>query len=256
MNNLKIEKKVDKKFILKLVFALVIVLSISIGMNIYSLTKINNVQNQIDSIQVEVSDSREANQQVLAMLQEVKRTQEKQNQALMIVFRERAEKKQQKQNVVFLKSAGLTSDTDLSFCSNISVEDMDRIINYYAKHVKGGTRFENKGRAFVTAAKETGLNPIYLFAHAAAESSYGNSYIAREKNNFFGINAVDSDPYGRSSYMGDTVDEGIINGAYWIKRNYYDNGYTTLNEMKDYYATDPNWANTIESIMRTSLTVI
>ena len=216
MNNLKIEKKVDKKFILKLVFALVVVLSISIGMNIYSLTKINNVQNQIDSIQVEVSDSREANQQVLAMLQEVKRTQEKQNQALMIVFRERAEKKQQKQNVVFLKSAGLTSDTDLSFCSNISVEDMDRIINYYAKHVKGGTRFENKGRAFVTAAKETGLNPIYLFAHAAAESSYGNSYIAKEKNNFFGINAVDSDPYGRSSYMGDTVDEGIINGAYWI----------------------------------------
>ena len=68
MNNLKIEKKVDKKFILKLVFALVVVLSISIGMNIYSLTKINNVQNQIDSIQVEVSDSREANQQVLAML--------------------------------------------------------------------------------------------------------------------------------------------------------------------------------------------
>ena len=136
MNNLKIEKKVDKKFILKLVFALVVVLSISIGMNIYSLTKINNVQNQIDSIQVEVSDSREANQQVLAMLQEVKRTQEKQNQALMIVFRERAEKKQQKQNVVFLKSAGLTSDTDLSFCSNISVEDMDRIIKNRTRKVQ------------------------------------------------------------------------------------------------------------------------
>lgn len=255
MNSLKIEK-ISKKFVLRIICILVLILFISIGMNIYSLTKINNVQEQIDSIQVEVSESREANQQVLTMLQEVKKTQEKQNQALMIVFRERAEKKQQEQNIVFLKSAGLTSNTDLSFCSNISVEDMDRIINYYAQHVKGGTRFEHKGSAFVTAAKETGLNPIYLFAHAAAESSYGNSYIAREKNNFFGINAVDSDPYGRSSYMGTTVDEGIINGAYWIKKNYYDNGYTTLNEMKDYYATDPNWANNIESIMKTSLSII
>lgn len=256
MNSLKIEKKISRKFIIRIVCILVLILFISIGMNIYSLTKINNVQEQIDSIQTEVAESREANQQVLAMLQEVKKTQEKQNQALMIVFRKKAEKKQQEQNILFLKSVGMNSNTDLSICSNISVEDMDKIINYYAKHVKGGTRFEHKGSAFVTAAKETGLNPIYLFAHAATESSYGNSHIAIEKNNFFGINAVDSDPYNRSSYMGNSIDEGIIKGAYWIKSNYYDNGYTTLNEMKEYYASDPKWADTIESIMRTSLEII
>ena len=57
--------------------------------------------------------------------------------------------------------------------------------------------------------------------------------------------------------MGDSVEEGIIEGAKWIKANYYDNGYTTLGAMKRAnYATDPNWPYNITNIMNQSLNAL
>lgn len=54
--------------------------------------------------------------------------------------------------------------------------------------------------------------------------------------------------------MGDGVDEGVIAGAMWIKRNYYDQGYTTLAAMKDAgYASNDSWCNNIASIANTSI---
>lgn len=240
------------KYTARVLIVMGVVLLASIAMNIYAITKVNGVQDQISEINQEVSDSKEANEQVLSMLQEVRDNQKKQNEALQIVMKRKAEEKQQKQNIIILKSNGISEYMDLGSNINISVEDMDKIINYYESKVKGGSRFKGKGYVFVQAAKETGLNPVYLYAHAAVESAFGNSYLARTRSNFYGINAWDTNP-DRASTMGDSVDEGIINGAYWIKDNYYDRGYTTLNSMKEYYASDPSWADSITSIANEGL---
>jgi len=46
--------------------------------------------------------------------------------------------------------------------------------------------------------------------------------------------------------MGDNLEEGIINGAKWIKEKYYDKGRTTLNKMKAAgYASDSKWVGNI-----------
>ena len=57
--------------------------------------------------------------------------------------------------------------------------------------------------------------------------------------------------------MGDDVDQGIINGAKWIASNFYNNGYTTLDDMQaGGYATNQEWKYKIQSVMNTSLSVV
>ena len=233
-----------------------LILATSVAINCFSIYKIVDMQQQVDAMHDEVKESKEANEQVLAMLKDIRNVQEKQNKALQVSTQKKKEEETKKNNILLLKSTGIYGDMDLGSYSNLSVEDMDKIIDYYDSMINGGSRFKGKGYVFVEAAKETGLNPVYLFAHAACESSYGNSYLARTRNNFFGINAVDANP-GRADTMGDTVDEGIINGAKWIKSNFYDHGYTTLNSMHEAgYASGESWAKDIQSIANNGLEIL
>ena len=156
--------------------------------------------------------------------------------------------------------AEINSDSNLSSnLTYVTEQDMDEIINYWDRYVKGGTPFKGKGRIFIEASKESGLDPVYILAHAAWESGWGKSTIAEEKHNYFGIAAFDRDPYGYAYHMGDSLDSGIIKGAKWIKENYYDRGYTNLHtmiEMGNYASDNINWINGIVSIMKTSYSII
>ena len=151
---------------------------------------------------------------------------------------------------------GYGYDSDLSNnnpSALLTADDMNKIIDNYSSHVAGGTKFKGHGDIFIKASKESGLNPVYIFAHAAIESSFGNSAIANDRHNYFGINAIDSDP-DKAHAMGESMEDGIINGAKWIKSTYYDKGYTTLNAMKrGGYATDPNWVAKISSVANSSI---
>ena len=141
--------------------------------------------------------------------------------------------------------------TDLAVNRKISVDKMNEIINKTAR-ICGGTPFEGNGDIFIEASEKSGLDPIYIFAHASWESGYGKSSQARNKHNYFGIASFDSSP--NSAYiMGDNMRAGIINGAIWIAENYYKQGQTTLNLMiygkKCYASTKDEWINGILSIM-------
>lgn len=219
-------------------------LVVLIGFNIYLYKHIEDMQNKYEMIQKSTTASMEANKLVLAKLEEIRDEQVKiqEHQAQMMQI-----KSEHQATILQLKSNGMSPYDDLGSCTNLTVEDMNKIIDYYASKC-GGTPFEGRGEIFIKASQQTGLNPIYIFAHASCESGYGNSYLARTKGNYFGINAVDSNP-GAAYHMGDSVEEGIIAGAVWIKRNYYDNGYTTLQSMKDAgYATSDTWVPNINSI--------
>ena len=140
------------------------------------------------------------------------------------------------------------SDLDAGDKVALNADDMNRIIDGWTSHLAEDSVLRGHGEAFIVASRETGLDPVYLLAHAIIESGSGTSYLARTRYNFFGINAVDSNP-GLAYNMGDGVDEGIIAGAYWIKSNFYDNGYTSLYEMAEGgYASNPRWASDIASV--------
>ena len=98
---------------------------------------------------------------------------------------------------------------------------------------------------------ETGLNPVYLLAHAAVESAWGQSHYAVYRGNYFGIGAVDSNP-DNAHYM-----SGIVEGAKWIDENFYQDGAISLSDMKaNNYASSPYWEGQIAQIVRTSYSIL
>ena len=119
----------------------------------------------------------------------------------------------------------------------------------------GTSPFQGQGNIFIEASKESGLDPIYIFAHASWESDYGRSYLARDRGNYFGINAIDANP-NAAHHMGNTVYDGIVNGAVWISRNYYQEGQTSLNSMiyghKRYAQAAGAWIKGVNGIMSES----
>lgn len=150
--------------------------------------------------------------------------------------------------------------TDLAVMREITTEEMNMIIDHWAS-LAGGSPFEDHGQAFIDAAKATGLDPVYILAHAGVESAWGNSGIARDKHNYFGIGAFDSSPYESSYEMGDSVYVGIVEGAKWIDRNYYEGGQTSLYTMRynngtHEYCTSETWMYTINDIIRSSYELV
>lgn len=233
-----------------------LILMATLLLNGYLIQKVQTLTQQYQALKEEVSESREANERVLEMLVQIRDEQERQSQEIQKAMQVTHDKRLHKNNAILLKQEGYSCYTDLGAHSAISVEDMNKIIDYYAEHAVHSTAFKGHGQAFIEAANQTGLNPIYLFAHASCESDFGCSAIASDRFNFFGINAVDSNPNAAFD-MGDNIDQGIIEGAKWIKQNYYDNGYTTLDAMhRAGYASDPDWASQISSLANAAIGLI
>ncbi len=134
--------------------------------------------------------------------------------------------------------------------SNMTAEDINKWI---ASKAPKDSLLQGKGDVFMKAAQESGLDPRYLVAHAAHETGWGTSNIAKKKSNFYGIGAFDATPYA-SAYGYNNTDAGIVEGAKWIAKNYTDKGQDTLGKMrnnggKHEYATDPLWDDKIAGIM-------
>lgn len=135
----------------------------------------------------------------------------------------------------------------------VTTEDMNNIIRHFDPN--GTSPFQGQGNVFIEASKESGLDPIYIFAHASWESDYGRSYLARDRGNYFGINAIDANP-NAAHHMGNTMYDGIVNGAVWISKNYYQEGQTSLNSMiyggKRYAKAADKWIRGVNGIMAES----
>lgn len=143
----------------------------------------------------------------------------------------------------------MTKYMNLKCRMKITTDQMNMMINTFAEP---GSLLIGNGQAFIDAAKETNLDPVFLLALAAMESGWDTSDLHRRKNNPYSINMVDSNPEA-GYHMGDTFADGIINGAIWIKLNYYDEGQQTLYDMnygkKKYCSNSDHWIRSICSIM-------
>lgn len=132
-------------------------------------------------------------------------------------------------------------------------------LNNWIRVKAPGSPFNGQGNVFMEAQKRSGLDARYILSHAALESAWGRSNIAKRYNNYFGIGAFDTDPNNAKNFSNSGLASGIINGAKWIAKNYYNSSYkqTTLYKMRNnngvhQYATDPNWHTKIANIMKGS----
>lgn len=149
------------------------------------------------------------------------------------------------------EAASYTINTDLNVMVSVTGAQLDAAI----RAIRSDSGLIGLGNTFVRVGKQYSINPVYLAAHAAWESSWGNSTIARDKNNLYGWTAYDSCPYACATTFASKTDS-VETVVPVIKRNYLTPGgryYTshgpTLRGMNVHYATDQNWKNGIASVM-------
>ena len=125
-------------------------------------------------------------------------------------------------------------------CSNASIDDIKAMTANYP-NAKG------LELTILICEKEYNVNAIFMVSCAILESHMGESNIGRKKNNWFGIQAYDWDPFNCAKKF-DTPADCI---DYWfnlISKNYIGEGRTTLKSIGKKYCSSNAWAAKIENI--------
>ncbi len=125
---------------------------------------------------------------------------------------------------------------------------------YISSNVGTSSGLYDTGDDFIAAQSSVYINAAMELAFAIHESGWGNSWIAINKNNLFGINAIDSDPYNSATAF-DTVQDCIeyhvqyMMGARYFNPKYsvsygtnFGNKYQGINYK---YASDAFWGEKI-----------
>ena len=138
--------------------------------------------------------------------------------------------------------------------SSYSANELSTIIN---KHARSSSKMYNKGAAFVNNQNSYGVNALLMTGVGALESAWGTSSIAKQKNNLFGLNAVDTSP-GQSANTFSSVDVCIKDFAetYMSKQYlragwaYYHGGFLgdKASGINVSYASDPYWGEKIAAL--------
>lgn len=160
----------------------------------------------------------------------------------------------------------------------------NQINNFITSVPKGASgMLAGQGQAFIDAAKQQGVNEVYLLSHAILESGWGTSELARgyyyeggtidgyyypagTYYNFYGIGAYDDTPLSGGRKLAITngwnsPEKAITGAARWIKQYYIGNQpnpQNTLYKMRwnvengvasHQYATSRTWATGIAAVM-------
>lgn len=139
-----------------------------------------------------------------------------------------------------------TSMLYLTNKTNLTAEELE----YGLKN----TNLQGLGKDFKKAEEKYEINAILLMGMAKHETGNGHSYLAKTKNNLFGFNAIDQDPINSANTFKDKG-ESIDHVAKFLKENYlsedgkYYNGISTKSIGK-LYASDPEWSNKVDYMMR------
>ncbi len=122
----------------------------------------------------------------------------------------------------------------------------------------GTSKLNNTGDYFTNSQNTYGVNALIMTGIAANESAWGTSSICQNKNNLFGLNAVDSSP-GTSANTYASVEECIRQFADgWMSRKYlnpkgwtYRGGFlgNKASGVNVKYASDPYWGEKAANII-------
>lgn len=130
---------------------------------------------------------------------------------------------------------------------NYSSSAFNTLIN---NKVSSSSKMKNTASTFIKYQNEYGVNALVMAGVAGNESAWGTSSICKDKNNLFGLNAVDSSP-GTSANTYASIDECIKQFA----ESYMSKGYLDPSDWRSKggflgnkgsginvsYASDPYW---------------
>jgi beta-N-acetylglucosaminidase len=137
-----------------------------------------------------------------------------------------------------------------------SVNINEYLANLYSSYTKP-SRLYTSGTYFYNAQEKYGVNALLSLSLARNESGNGTSSIAYNKNNLFGLNAVDSNPYQAANWFPTVANNILEFASSWITDGYadpvdsryfgptYGNKYIGMNVK---YASDPYWSETMASL--------
>jgi len=138
--------------------------------------------------------------------------------------------------------------------SNYTAEELNQ---YIAANTGTSSALYDTGDDFISAQDNVYINAAMELAFAIHESGWGNSLIAKAKNNLFGINAVDSDPYNSATTF-DTVQDCIeYHVQYFLGTRYFNPQYyvsygtnfgNKYQGMNYKYASDAFWGRRLPNI--------
>ncbi|MFA9560403.1 S-layer homology domain-containing protein [Evansella sp. AB-rgal1] len=92
-------------------------------------------------------------------------------------------------------------------------------LNSYVRAVRPTSPLKDLGQAFKKVEAETGVNALHLLALAIHEGGWGESAIARDKKNLFGVGAYDSGAYENARTYA-TYEDSIRDAARLLKNTY------------------------------------
>ncbi|QHE53608.1 glucosaminidase domain-containing protein [Pontibacillus sp. HMF3514] len=130
-------------------------------------------------------------------------------------------------------------------------------LNQFMKRYSPDSPLIGLGDVFIEAQEKFDVNGLYLLSHAIHESAWGKSKIARDKNNLFGINASDDNPYGNADEF-KSLESNIMYVAKFVSEKYLTPGNFRYNGdflgnksegMNVKYASDPYWGQKIAGWM-------
>jgi beta-N-acetylglucosaminidase len=114
------------------------------------------------------------------------------------------------------------------------------------------TMLKGIGTEIVKAEHLHSVNGIFILSVAQLESGHGQSYIARMKNNLFGMNAwgASGDEVFRNAYQYRSKGDSINHFAEVIRNHYLNNGRDNIDKISLLYCELPqHWANKTKEIM-------
>jgi len=130
---------------------------------------------------------------------------------------------------------------------------LNTVFNKLVNNAK--TKMTSTGSQFIAAQNKYGINALLMFTMGIHESNYGKSSFAVNRNNLFGVDAVDTNP-GQAAHFS-SIAKGIeeqgnylswvyADADYQSGANYYGSNLGTKSSgMNVKYASDPYWGEKI-----------
>ena len=106
------------------------------------------------------------------------------------------------------------------------------------------------GEAVLVMEEKYGINAFFTVAVMKLESGHGKSKLAKQKNNLFGLNAIDGNAYNKA-FSFKTKSDSVEKFAQLISKNYVGKGLNTIEKVaKKYCPTNDKWPGLVKSIMK------
>lgn len=144
--------------------------------------------------------------------------------------------------------------------TSYTAEELNDFVKNNKPSTIGSTPLETMGQDFKNAEAKYNVNAMYLLAHAIHESRWGDSELARDKKNLFGLKAYDGNAYENGAAfptyeacIEELITEFLLkpNSGYFMdswKSNGEVLGHKELG-MNVRYASDPYWGQKIAGYM-------